>query len=319
VPHEKNTEEHAIGGKEVALSTVPPYDFHLSTALFASESHISLADLYGEVLRLEGIPVLALVRSTGSVDSPILQMEVKAKDPPCPARIEEARIIMQSVLNLSLDLSPFYSYIRNDPVLARITITLRGLKPRKTPTIFEVLVRSIIEQQISLSAAHRIQERLIHSFGEPLILGRETYFVFPTPETLALTTEEGLRNCGLSRNKASYIRGIARSITDGSFALEDLASEQEADIICSTLKAIRGVGNWTAEMVMLRGIGIYETFPADDLGLLRTLSRFYRTGEPITPDEARELSDHWGPWKGLAAFYLIVAELQGLVFPLLPY
>ena len=62
-------------------------------------------------------------------------------------------------------------------------------------------------------------------------------------------------------------------------------------------------------MIMLRGIGRYEAFPADDLGLRRTLSYFYYGGEPMDAEEARKLAEGWGCWKGLAGFYLIAAEI----------
>jgi DNA-3-methyladenine glycosylase II len=300
-----------MSGSGVALAAIAPYDFTLSTRLFSS-AETAEEGCYRLATRIGDHPALISVNDHGSVDHPQVRMIVQA-NPPLPAdQMEKLKLLTGSILNLALDLSPFYRSVKNDPVLGRITDLLRGLKPRKTPTIFESLVRSILEQQISLVAAHHIQERLIHAYGEPLSLEEGTFYVFPTPEKLARTSEEKLRGCGLSGKKASYIIGIAQDVVDGSFLIEDLAKEENFDSVLSELTTLRGVGEWTAEMVLLRGIGRYEAFPAGDLGLRKTLSHFYRSGKDVMErEEARHLAEQWGPWKGLAGFYLIAAEILG--------
>jgi DNA-3-methyladenine glycosylase II len=311
VPHEESDGEPGMRESGAVLDAIAPYDFFLSTRLFSS-AETAEKGRYRLVVRMGDHPALISVTDRGSVDHPQVRMIVRA-NPPLPAdQIEKAKILTGSILNLSLDLSPFYRSVKDDPVLGRITGLLRGLKPRKTPTIFESLVRSILEQQISLIAAHHIQDRLIRAYGEPLTLEEGTVYAFPTPEQLARTTEEQLRGCGLSMKKASYLIGIAQDVVDGSFLIEDLAKEENSDAILSRLTALRGVGQWTAEMVMLRGIGRYEAFPAEDLGLRRTLSRFYRSGKDIMDrEDACHLAEPWGRWKGLAGFYLIAAEILG--------
>ncbi|MDD1679288.1 MAG: hypothetical protein LUO93_08940 [Methanomicrobiales archaeon] len=237
---DKRTRKTGINEVMVALEPVAPYDFFLSTRLFSS-AHFSAQDPYREVLRLKGIPALVTVTATGSVDQPGLCLKVLARHPLTSEEVNAVKMLMGSMLNVSLELSPFYRTIQNDPILGRITKHLRGLKPRKTPTVFEALVRAITEQQISLVAAHHIQERLIQAFGERLSLGGENFFVFPTPERLARTTEEELRDCGLSRNKASYIIRIARSIADVSYNLENLV--ERAAIRYHSVHSNRNTGN----------------------------------------------------------------------------
>ncbi len=88
-------------------------------------------------------------------------------------------------------------------------------------------------------------------------------------------------------------------------------SKSTSEII-EELDKIKGVGVWTAELTMLRGMRRLEALPADDLGLRRTISHYYCGGKPITSAEARRIAENWGTWKGLAAYYLIVAEMIGI-------
>jgi DNA-3-methyladenine glycosylase II len=311
MPHEEGSEQAAMNGVVQDLKSVAPYDFFLSNGLFPSDH--TLADRsFRMAARFGGRTALISVTDLGSVEHPQIRMSVQAIHPISGDQIQAASILCDSILNLSLDLTPFYRSVSKDSVLGPITRRLRGLKPRKTPTIFEAVVRAILEQQISLAVAHRIQDRLIQTYGERLSLGKDVYYTFPDPAQLAEAREEDLRACGLSRNKATYIRSIARDVAGGSLRIEDLAKEKDTDRILSRLTEIRGIGTWTAEMVLLRGFGRYAAFPAADLGLRRTLSHFYRSeNRSMSEEEARQLAEEWGSWKGLAGFYLIAAEITG--------
>jgi DNA-3-methyladenine glycosylase II len=86
----------------------------------------------------------------------------------------------------------------------------------------------------------------------------------------------------------------------------------DVDKIISDLVKIRGIGLWTAEFVMFRGLNMLESLPADDIGIRRVISHYYCDDRRITSGEARILAENWGKWKGLAAFYLIIAEMANV-------
>ena len=94
--------------------------------------------------------------------------------------------------------------------------------------------------------------------------------------------------------------------------LEHLKTHQNPEEIIAELDAIRGIGVWTAELTMLRGMQKLDALPADDLGVRRVISRYFCGGKPIRSAEAREIAKSWGRWKGLAAFYLIIAEVKDI-------
>ena len=216
------------------------------------------------------------------------------------------------IFNLDFDLCAFYTGIKNEPIMRNLAKQLYGLKNPTTPTVFEALLDSIVEQQISLKVAQAIEVRLVKKFGETLTFDGETFFVYPTPQNIARVSIGELQGCGLSKQKALYILGVAQLIVDGKLDLERLKNNQDTKEILSELDAIRGIGIWTAELTMLRGMQKLGAFPADDLGLRRVISKYYCSNKPLNAEEAREIAGSWGRWKGLASFYLIIADIKGL-------
>ncbi len=250
--------------------------------------------------------------SVGTFEHPKLAVELKSNRPITSKNSQKAKEMIKFIFNLDFDLCSFYSDIKNEPIMHEITQQLYGLKGPTTPTVFESLVDSIIEQQISIKVAIAIEERLTKKLGDRVEIDGVTYFAFPTPQTLAKTNIDQIQQVGLSRRKAEYIQGAAKLIVDGKLDLENLKTQQNFEEIISALDAIRGVGIWTAELTMLRGMQKLDAFPADDLGVRRVISKYYCNGKAIKTEEAREIAKSWGKWKGLAAFYLIIAEIKGL-------
>jgi DNA-3-methyladenine glycosylase II len=212
-----------------------------------------------------------------------------------------------------LPLKDFYNQVQPDQVMTQITQKLYGLKIPTTPTVFEALVYAIVEQQISIKVARSIEERLAIKFGEPLQLDGETFFAFPTPQGLTKAGANEIRQAGLSQRKADYICGAAQLIVDGTLNLEQLKTERNAEKIIAELDDIRGIGVWTAELTMLRGMQKFDAFPADDFGIRRVISHYYCDNKAIKAEEARKIAAPWGNWKGIAAFYLLAAEANNIV------
>jgi DNA-3-methyladenine glycosylase II len=224
-------------------------------------------------------------------------------------KAEEA---VKFIFNLDFDLCSFYQDVKNNSIMQQIAQQLYGLKNSTTPTVFEALVDSIVEQQISIKVAHTIEERLVKKFGETLTLDGETYYAYPLPQNIAAVSISEVQSCGLSQRKAQYIQGAAQLIVDSKLDLEHLKNQEDPEEIISELDEVRGIGIWTAELTMLRGMQKLDALPADDFGIRRVISRYYCNGKPIKTAEAREIAKTLGRWKGLAAFYLIIAEIKDI-------
>jgi DNA-3-methyladenine glycosylase II len=196
--------------------------------------------------------------------------------------------------------------------MAQFTSKLWGLKTPTTPSVFEALVDSIIEQQISLTVANSLRNKLIKKFGYTLHLEGGLYYAYPTPQQLASVSIAELRECGLSMRKGEYIKGVSALIAEKKLNLEKLKNYENSENIVTELDKIRGVGVWTAEFTMLRGMQRLEALPADDLGLRRIFSRYYCQGKAISSSEVRHIAKNWSKWKGLAAYYLVVADMKNI-------
>jgi DNA-3-methyladenine glycosylase II len=169
--------------------------------------------------------------------------------------------------------------------------------------LFEMAVIAITEQQISLAAASAIRSRLIERFGTPV--GK--YWIFPEPRTLAQATSRQLRACGLSQAKARYVHTLARNIEMGRLDLAAIAAlpDEEAR---SALMQIYGFGPWSAEYMLVRGMARPDRVPFDDLGVRSAVGRRFGLGGRASPAQAEKLLAPFAPYRGLAAFYLLVGE-----------
>lgn len=301
--------------EKITIAALPPFRFDLSSEIFANgDKQIRNYEngRFWQVIRVNGKLVLAVVESIGAVDKPKLAVELKSDSAITEEDTKKAEVTVTTLFSLDLDLKPFYETVKDDKIMAHLTRELWGLKIPITSTVFEALVDSIVEQQISLKVANSIENKIIKKFGDILNLERTFYFAYPTPQRLASVSTDELRQCGLSFRKGEYIKEASKLITEGKLNLEKLKNYDSSEQIIRELDKIRGVGVWTAELTVLRGMQRLEALPADDLGLRRVISRYYRDGKMIPNSEARRIAKNWGDWKGLAAYYLTVADMKDI-------
>lgn len=299
----------------ISLHPRQPFSFHWSSIIF--EHHDSSVRVYANrVFTLAaslstGPVILTVEQKDEDVNSPLV-LSIHSDEPVLPGMTSEASAVISRVFALDEDLTEFYLAIGGDPVMAGLARRFYGLHSPATPTVFEALVDSVIEQQISLSVARGLEYRFIRRYGQSFTVKNQEYFCYPTPDQLASVPIEGYRECGLTIRKGEYIRNIAQKILDGGLDLEVLKEYSDPEEIIDLLCEIRGIGRWTAELTMLRGLHRMDAFPADDIALRRIISRWYYGGRKISGSEAMEIAERWENWKGLASFYLEISEHCGV-------
>ena len=301
--------------EKITVTAVPPFRFDLSSEIFANgDNQIRNYEngLFWQIIRVNGKLLLITAKAAGTADKPEVAAELKSESAITLEDRKKAAEAVNALFSLDLDLKPFYETVKDDEIMAGLTRKLWGLKTPTTPTVFEALVDSIVEQQISLKVANSIEHKIIRKFGDALDLAGDVYYAYPAPRRLASVSTEELRECGLSFRKGEYIKEVSKLIAEGKLNLEGFKSYESSEQIIKELDAIRGIGVWTAELTMLRGMQRLEALPADDLGLRRVISRYYRDGESIKSAEARRIAKNWGYWKGLAAYYLVVADMKNI-------
>ena len=296
------------------LKPISPYDFELSTKIFFSDESIRKYEnnRFKQLINVNDKPILMEIESIGTVDTPKLSINFKSNNEISENEAQKGLEIVNKIFNLDFDLKSFYDDVKSDKIMLKLTQKLNGLKSPVAASVFEAMILTIIEQQISLKAAHAIERRMIKKFGSTLKRGSHTYYAFPTPAQLNNASFDELRECGLTLRKTEYIKSISKEIETGNLDLEKFKQYKDNDKIINELCKIRGIGLWTAEFVMLRGLNRLDSIPADDIGIRRVISHYYCNGKKISSDEARKIAKKWGKWKGLASFYLIIAEMMNI-------
>jgi 3-methyladenine DNA glycosylase/8-oxoguanine DNA glycosylase len=182
---------------------------------------------------------------------------------------------------------------QSDPVLGTVIDRVGPLSFRVDPDLWRALVGSIVGQQLSVAAARTIRGRIaaLGSGG------------FPTPAELLEQTEEVLRGKGLSRAKALYVRDIAQAVITGEMDPVKVASLADEDVIAELIK-LRGVGRWTAEMVLIFSLGRENVLAVDDLGIRVAAQRLYGLEERPGGDRLLALGESWKPYRSYASLYL---------------
>ncbi len=189
-----------------------------------------------------------------------------------------------------------------DERMAHIIRNVGPFKPGIVANTFEALIGSIIHQQLSMKAARTIRGRVLQSCR-----GRRL-----RPRTLAELTDDQLRAAGLSRQKIGYVRSICRHFLDGSIQPARIRHLPDA-AVTEQLVDIKGVGVWTAEMILMFNLQRCDVWPVDDLGLRHALRKWYRL--PMTAKRPRLLraGDRFRPYRSIATWYLWSSLDSGVV------
>jgi DNA-3-methyladenine glycosylase II len=127
---------------------------------------------------------------------------------------------------------------------------------------------------------------------------------------LVHVSEKSIKELGFSGQKAQAIKELARHAGDGTLDLESLEGVSNEDAV-AYLSSIRGIGRWSAEYVLLRGLGRLDTFPGDDIGAQNNLRRLFHLDDKPNYDEIRRLTSAWHPYEGMVYFHLLLEKLHG--------
>ncbi|MGH6915880.1 MAG: DNA-3-methyladenine glycosylase family protein, partial [Geminicoccales bacterium] len=206
-------------------------------------------------------------------------------------------------------LTDFYRAAAGDRTLGPLAAAFKGLKPPRFPTIFEALVNAFACQQVTLSLGILLLNRLAEAYGAGLGGPGGRAFAFPSPDDLAGREPDQLRALGFSRQKAQAIIELARALAEDRLDLDALEQVDDATAV-ERLQGLRGVGRWTAEYALLRGLGRLHVFPGDDVGARNNLQRWLGLLEPLDYEGVRRALARWAPFQGLVYLHLLLSSLQ---------
>ncbi len=261
------------------------------------------AGVYRRLLPIGRGGVLVSVTQEGPPARALLQVSLEGRVADSAAAADAARRVVEVALGAASDVGAFYRAHGEDALLADSIRDFRGLRVAGAPSLWEALVTAILAQQVNLRFAYDIRRELALAFGRRARFGAETFVAFPSPAAMASETPEALGRFRLSGAKARAIAGLARAFAEGALAESEIAALSDEDAI-ERLTEFRGVGRWTAEIGLLRGLGRLDIFPAGDLGVVKYLAQGL-LGRPAKAkeEEMRRFAERWQPHRGLALVY----------------
>ena len=290
-----------------SLQAVPPFRLDLTvwTLRRRPENILDRWDghTYRRALSIDDRIVELAVEQIGSPEHPRLRVTAHGSNL-APGIQPALRSTLEHMLGLEIDLRDFYSFAEKQKPFWPLIASFVGFKPPRYPTIFEALLNAISCQQVSLHVGMMLLNRLVENFGHsPATVPSAR--ACPSPADLAAASPGALRAFGYSQNKERAILELSRSVASGELNLESLRELDDAAAL-EKLLAIRGVGRWSAEYALLRGMGRLQIFPGDDVGGWRNLQKYLRLRARPDYAKTRRLLTPWKNYAGLLYFHFLL-------------
>jgi len=232
--------------------------------------------------------------------------------PPRPKYLSTLKDRVTWQFHLDAPLKEFYRRAEKHPLFRPIIKNLHGVKPLRTPTLYEMAVIAITEQQLAYPVAVKMRSKLIEALGKKMIFEDREYKAFPTPPAVAACQVRDLRAMSFSTRKAEYLIGLSRKVALEGLNLEVLRERPNEEVV-AVLTSLRGFGRWSAEYFLSRGLGRSEIFAVDDLGIQTLVGKHLGPGRRVTAEECQKILKPWGPYKRWVVFYLFCASRLGLI------
>lgn len=204
------------------------------------------------------------------------------------------------LFDVASDVSQIGAHLALDPLLAPLVAARPGLRVPGAWSGFELAVRAVLGQQVSVAAARKLGERLVQLCGAPARLGPPLTHAFPTPERLAAAD---LSRLGVPLARAQALAALARAALADAALFEPRGSTEET---VARLCAVRGIGDWTAHYIALRAARDPDAFPAADRGIQRGMQQ--HDGGPWPAEALTRRAERWRPWRAYAAQHLWAAD-----------
>ena len=304
----RQAEIPAADGITVRLPYKPPYDWEAIIRFLTDRAIPGVERVepkrYARTLSVDGATGVVVVtpRQDGALSAEIRFPKMNA----LPAVIARVR----RVFDLSADPTLIGAHLSQDPALAPLVAARPGLRAPGAWDGFELAVRAILGQQITVTAARGLAAKLVERYGQPIDDAAAAELgltrVFPTPERLV---GEDIAALGMPRARGAALEGLARTVAADRTIFTPRGDLESA---IAALKALPGVGEWTAQYIALREMREPDAFPQADIGLMRAMAD--ENGVRPTADQLLARSQAWKPWRAYAAQHLWAAD-PGLGLP----
>jgi AraC family transcriptional regulator of adaptative response / DNA-3-methyladenine glycosylase II len=286
------------GEVAILLPYRPPYDWPAMLAFLRARAipgvEVVARDGYTRTIEVAGaLGTVAVQPAAGHSLRATIRFPQLSALPTIVARLRR-------VFDLIADPEVIGAHLSEDPRLAPLVAARPGLRVAGAWDGFELAVRALLGQQITVAGAATLAGRLVAAHGKPLPVGEGLSHVFPGAEWLA---DADLSSLGLTRARAAALGSLARAVVADPQIFGPRRSLEEAIV---KLRALPGIGEWTAQYIAMREMREPDAFPAADLGLMRAMAD--RKGRRPTPVALLARAERWRPWRAYAAQHLWAAQ-----------
>jgi DNA-3-methyladenine glycosylase II len=256
-----------------------------------------------KAISIDGQTIVFQLTSIGTTENPQLGYTLFAAEP--ISKVLENAVIERMTFFLSLkdDLQPFYRIGREDADFAPIIEHLHGYHQVKFLTPFENACWAVLTQRNPMQIAQKTKQALIEKYGNHLEVNENVYSAFPEPIQIAIVNEEELLKVIRNDRRTEYLIATARAFSEVNEEFLKTAPDDEVE---AWLRNIKGIGEWSATFIMVRGLGRMERVPLTETRLIEAASKVYGHGEELNRDDLKRVAERYGSWQGYWAHYLRV-------------
>jgi AraC family transcriptional regulator of adaptative response / DNA-3-methyladenine glycosylase II len=286
--------EPSGGGLELRLDVRPPFDWAGIVGFLGTRAipgvEVVTEHGYARVVRMAGaIGTVAIAPDRGK---PSLRAQVA---PALAPHVMAVAAMLRRLFDLDAHPDAIAASLGVDPLLAPLVARRPGLRLPGAADPFELGVRALLGQQVSVKAATTLAGRLALRFGEPVTTAVDGLtHAFPLARTLADADADAIAAIGLPRQRAAALRTFAGAIASGAI---DLGTGADPEVLIPRLVELPGIGEWTAQYIAMRALHHPDAFPASDLGIRKALGG-------LATGAARRRADAWRPWRSYAVMHL---------------
>ena len=291
--------------EEGFLSPKSPFDFSKSLDFLGEfppmrEDHVIDGESLTRALSFGGQAFVSKIRSTGLIKSPRLKYTLYSERPLSSGARDAVLDRISFFLSLSDDLEQFYRIGYGDVDFAPIVQKYYGLHHVKFITPFECASWAVLSQRYPMSAAQKVKQAIMKKFGTSLEVDHQPYRSFPEASRLAQASVEELMPLVRNKRRVDFLIGVAKAFSEIDEHFLRTAKYREVE---DWLGNIKGIGQWSSKLIMLRGLGRMEKL-APEKRLFKAASAIYGHGGALTEARFNQIAERYGSSKGYWAYYL---------------
>jgi DNA-3-methyladenine glycosylase II len=290
------------------LIPTPPFDFNkslnfLGVFMPTKREQIISPDTLTKAISIDGQTIVFQLISIGTIENPQLEYTLFSAQPITEETQKAVVERMTFFLSLKDDLRPFYRISHEDPYFEPIMDHLYGYHQVKFLTPFENACWAVLTQRNPMKIAQKTKQALIEKYGNHLEVHENVYWAFPEPIQIAVADYGEILKMIRNDRRTEYLIATARAFSEVNEEFLKTAPDEEIE---AWLRNIKGIGEWSATFIMVRGLGRMEYIPLTETRLLEAASKVYGLAEELSREDLKRLAERYGPWQGYWAHYLRV-------------